>query len=307
MPHDDPILAQATDWAVRVGDPAFDDWDAFTVWLAQSPAHGEAYDRVSAAVAEAAEIQMSRPVAANDEEPAQPRHNRRWFAGAIAASLAVVLAVGTWQLRHDRYTLATAPGELRTVALADGGRIDLEGGTRLVLDHNDARFASLEVGQALFTVRHDADHPYTVQLGEDEIVDVGTVFDARRDKTSASVAVAEGAVMLNPDDQGVHLNAGEMVVRQASTNRYVVSQVPVDQVGEWREGRLTFRQASLSEIAERLTRATGVTYSAAAGSAAAAFSGSVVVAPLRDDPRALGPLLGVKVTPAGNRWVIGTP
>jgi transmembrane sensor len=304
MPHDDPILAQATDWAVRVGDPAFDDWDAFTAWLARDSVHAEAYDRVSTAVAEAAEIEKNRPVAANDEEPA-PRASRRWYAGAIAACLAVVLAIGTWQFRHDRYTLATAPGELRTVTLADGGKIDLEGGTRLVLDHNDARFASLEEGQALFTVRHDPTHPYTVKLGDDEIVDVGTVFDVRRDKTSASVAVAEGAVMLNPDDQGVHLNAGEMVVRQASTNRYVVSQVPVDQVGEWREGRLTFRQASLSEIAERLTRATGVTYSAAAGNAAA-FSGSVVVAPLRDDPRALGPLLGVEVTPAGNRWVIGS-
>jgi transmembrane sensor len=306
MPHDDTILAQATDWAVRAGDSAFEDWDAFTSWLAESPAHAEAYDRVAAAVAEAAGLESTRALPANDEELPQRRQGRRWFGGAIAASLAVVLALGFWQFRDDRYTVVTAPGELRSVALADGGRIDLEGGTRLVLDHNDARFASLEEGQALFTIRHEPGQPFNVKLGDDEIVDVGTVFDVRRDRNSASVAVAEGSVVLNPDDQSVHLKAGEMVVRDGKSARYVVSQVPVEQVGEWREGRLTFRQASLGEIAERLTRATGVSYTAAPGNAGDTFSGSVVVAPLRSDPAALGPLLGVKLTRSGQGWVIGT-
>jgi transmembrane sensor len=307
MPHDDPILAQATDWAVRVGDPAFDDWDAFTQWLAESPAHAEAYDRIVASVGDAAELVKGYAVPANDEAPARPHPRRRWFAGAIAASLAAVLAIGFWQLRHDRYTIETAPGQSRTVVLADGGRIDLAGGTQIVLDHRDARFASLEQGQALFSIRHDSNDPFDLKLGDDHVVDVGTVFDVRRDKASMSVAVAEGAVVVSPDDANVRLNAGYMVVRRAASNNYVVSQVPLDQVGEWRVGRLTFRQASLGEVADRLTRATGVSYTAAPGSAAQVFSGSVLVAPLRSDPRALGPLLGIKVTPAGNGWLIGSP
>jgi transmembrane sensor len=307
MPHDDPTLAQAADWAVRAGDPAFDEWDAFTAWLAESPAHAEAYDRVAAAVADAAELTNTAPVPANDEPLPLPQHRRRWYAGAIAASLAVVLAAGYWQLRDDRYTVATAPGQTRTVALGGGGRIDLAGGTRLVLDHRDARFASLEEGQALFTIRHDPDHPFDLKLGDDSVVDVGTVFDVRRDKESTSVAVAEGAVVVSPDDANVRLKAGDMVVRRAATANYVVSRIPVDQVGEWREGRLTFHEATLGEIADRLTRATGVSYAAAPGSAAQPYSGSVLVAPLRSDPRSLGPLLGIEVAPAGNGWLIGTP
>lgn len=31
-------------WAVRVGDPAFDDWDALTRWLEADPAHLAAYE-----------------------------------------------------------------------------------------------------------------------------------------------------------------------------------------------------------------------------------------------------------------------
>ena len=38
------ITEAARLWAVRVGDPAFDDWDALTRWLEENPAHLEAYE-----------------------------------------------------------------------------------------------------------------------------------------------------------------------------------------------------------------------------------------------------------------------
>lgn len=307
MPHDDPILDQAAAWAVRVGDPAFADWEAFTSWLAESPAHAAAYDHVAAAVADAAEAERSQPIPANDEPALPVRHTRRWFGGALAASLAAVLAIGFWQVRDQRYTVETAPGELRTLALEGGGTIDLAGGTRVVLDKGDPRFASLENGQALFTVRHDAAHPFSLKLGDDTVVDVGTVFDVRRDKSGMSIAVSEGAVAFNPDAQNVRLGSGDALARRAGRDGLIVARIPLDQVGEWREGRLTFRQASLAEIAERLSRATGVAYSAAPHSAGAFYSGSVLVAPLRSDPQSLGPLLGVRVRPAGKGWVIEAP
>jgi transmembrane sensor len=307
MPHDDSVREQAAEWAVRVGDPAFADWDGFTGWLTESPEHAEAYDRVAAAVADAVEAERTAPVPANDE-PMQPaRHTRRWFGGAIAALLVGVLAIGFWQTRDRRYTVATAAGQVRTVALADGGSVDLAGGTRLVLDRGDARFASLDEGQALFSIRHDAAHPFSLKLGDDTVVDAGTVFDVRRDSAGMSVAVSEGSVVFNPENQKVRLGSGEMIARGEHSDRYVVSRVPVEQVGEWREGRITFRQASLAEIADRLSRASGIAYSAGRGGAVRVYSGSVLVAPLRGEPQSLGPLLGVKVAPAGKGWVIEAP
>jgi len=302
MPHDDPIREQAVAWAVRTGDPGFADWEAFTAWLEQDPAHAEAYDRVTAAVADAAAGLAALPPAANDEAPAFPRVRRSWLAGALAASLAALLAIGVWQVSSDRYTMETAPGEIRTFALADGGEIALSGGTRLELDRDDPRFARLEQGQALFTIRHDAADPFRLEVGDDTLVDAGTVFDVRRSAAAMSVAVSEGAVVFNPYAQNVRLGPGDML---ATTNgSYTVRKVPLGQVGEWREGRITFQDASLAEIAADLTRATGISYTAGAGAATRTYSGSIVVMPLRDDPRALGPLLGVGVRPAGDGWVI---
>ncbi len=33
MQVDDTIREQAASWAAATGDPAFEDWDAFTLWL----------------------------------------------------------------------------------------------------------------------------------------------------------------------------------------------------------------------------------------------------------------------------------
>lgn len=302
MSRDNTLREQASEWAVRVGDPSFDDWEAFTRWLSEDPAHARAYDRIAGAVADAAEAESRGPIANAPSAP--PRIGRRaWIGGAIAASLAAVLAVGLWQFDDDRYVIETAPGEMRTMALGDGDRAALGGGTRLELDRGDHRFASLDQGQALFTIRHDEAHPFKLKLGDDTVLDAGTVFDARRDGGGISVAVAEGLVVFNPGHQNVALTRGEMLSRKAGSPNVEISRIPVEQVGEWREGRITFRAASLDEIAERLSRATGVSYRAATGDPAT-YSGSILTAPLRSEPQLLGDLLGVRVSETADGWVI---
>jgi transmembrane sensor len=78
-------------------------------------------------------------------------------------------------------------------------------------------------------------------------------------------------------------------------------------VGEWREGRLTFDGAPLATVAADLTRATGLTFVAAPAVAGRTVSGSVLVAPVKADPQALGELFGVRVRRDGDRWIIDRP
>ena len=307
MPHDDTIREQAVAWAVRTGDPAFEDWDGFTAWLEQDAAHAAAYDAVSAAVAEAAEDEAERPVVANDEEPARPLHTRRWFGGALAGCLATLAVLGVWQFGSDSETFVTAPGETRLIALEDGGTIELAGDSRLVLDDENARFARLEAGQALFTIAHDEANPFVVEAGEDTLVDLGTIFDVRTGNGLLTVAVSEGAVAFNPKRQDVLLRPGDVLNSAVGSAEYTVKQLPLAQVGEWRSGRLTFQQSTLAEVATDLSRATGIAFAAAPESANRRVSGSLLVAPVNEDPRALGPLLGVTLRPEGERWVIEAP
>lgn len=302
---DDTIAQQASLWAVRTGDPAFDGWEEFTLWLEADPAHAGAYDRVVAAVDDMAALlpaEPAAPLAANDDVPPATPARRRWLGGGIAAALAVVGLVGLLAWQGRAVTYQTAPGETQLVELDNGDTILLAGDSQLELDEGDA-LARLERGRALFTLTHGGGEPLTVAVGEARMIDVGTVFDVARKPGGLSVAVSDGAVLFDPDGERVRVAPGHMLVHDTVRGTTRVDEVAAAQVGEWAQGRLTFADAPLSDVAAELTRATGIRFRAGAGPA---ISGSIVLAPVRADPRSLQALLGVPVRRSGEAWVLGT-
>jgi len=308
VPDNETIRKQALDWAVRVGDPEFEGWDEFTVWLDADPRHARAYDEVTGAIADVTARFAELPSTANDlaskgfAERAGQLTRRRWLGIAITACVGAVLMVGYWQGLSGRYSVVTVPGDTRRIALEDGSSIFLSGGTRLILDHDDPRFARLDSGQALFSVRHDAAHPFAVLAGGDRLVDAGTVFDVTFDKQNLKVEVAEGLVIFNPGKQAATIRPGEKLAARAGSSAFRIAPVDASLVGEWRSGRATFDAAPIEEIASQLSRLSGVDY--IVEGKGDTFTGSIIIAPLKEDPAALGPLLGVQVHKRGASWVI---
>jgi transmembrane sensor len=306
MMTDPTIRDAALGWAMATRAPDFADWDGFTAWLEASPAHADAYDAVQFALdeADAALAEMPQPqpepepVAANDNPPGWFASRRGWLGGAVAAALVMALTSVLW-LGPQRGALhETAPGETRLIALGDGSTVELAGGSRLAVE--GARAARLEQGQALFTIRHDDANPFVLTAGATRLVDAGTVFDVRLVGETLDVAVSEGAVIVNPQEQAIRLDPGERAVREGGVFRVAV--VDPQAVGEWRRGRISFDAASLAEIAAELTRATGLRFTST--DTATRLSGSIATDAVRADPRALEALLGVRVTRQGETWVI---
>ncbi|MFD1959228.1 FecR domain-containing protein [Novosphingobium panipatense] len=115
----------------------------------------------------------------------------------------------------------------------------------------------------MFTVKHNPAAPFKVDVADERLVDLGTVFDVRHDDEGLSVAVSEGTVQYDPEGVAVRISRGEILRREANGAAYTLTRIPEEQVGEWRAGRLTFDAASLSEVAAQLRRATGLDYVAA--------------------------------------------
>jgi transmembrane sensor len=302
MTPEQSIRDAALGWAVQTGDPAFADWDGFLAWLEADPAHGRAYDAVQAALDDAALLAPQsepEPLAANDNPPARwLSGGRAWLGGAVAAALLLFTTFILWTAPGGETLYATAPGETRMIALGDGSTVELGGGTRLAV--SGARAARLEAGQALFTIRHDDADPFVLTAGGDRLVDAGTVFDVRLAGETIDLAVAEGAVIVNPSAEALRVDAGQRAVREGG--RYRRAAIAPDAVGEWSRGRISFENASLAAIAAELTRATGIAF--ASDDTATRLSGSIATDQVRADPRALGPLLGVRVRPADEGWAI---
>ncbi|SFR83774.1 FecR family protein [Sphingomonas jatrophae] len=307
MTGQDGVEQAALDWATRTGDPAFAEWETFAAWLEADPRHAAAYHAISAEVAE-----MTEAVAALPAEPTQregtPRRPdpRRWMAGALAASLVATVGIGAWERRAQPYAVETADGTTRTIALADGSSIALNGGTKLVLDRRDTRLARLERGEALFSVRHDAARPFRVDVGQDRLVDIGTVFDVTHAPGVTRVAVGEGAVIFNPEGEKVRLDAGRAL--RSGADGVVVSDVAAHSVGGWRSGRLDYDGAPLREVAADVARALGRPITVAPDLAERPFRGTIQLDGITRDPAGLGALVGARMQRAGQGWeIVATP
>jgi transmembrane sensor len=308
MTTDPSIHDKALAWAMAMREPDFADWEGFTGWLEADPVHAAAYDAVQYALddADAVLVALPEPVAAaepapepaNDNPPGWFAGRRAWLGGAIAASLVVALTSILWFGPGGETLYQTAPGETRLIALEDGSTVELAGGSMLALE--GARAARLEQGQALFTIRHDAADPFVLTAGGERLVDAGTVFDVRLAGEALDVAVAEGAVIVDPRGEAIRLDPGERAVRQGG--RFRLAEVDTAAVGEWRKGRISFEAASLAEIAAELTRATGTRF--ASEDTTTRLSGSIAVDAVRTDPQALEPLLAVRVTRSADGWMI---
>lgn len=293
-------------WAIRVQDPSFGEWDRFTDWLESDPAHLAAYEAALDEAAWAASIYASAPRtpvigARTVHASALPVPRRRWLPMAAAV---VVLTAG-WLMygRSGAEEIVTGAGEHRTIALADGSRIILNGATRISFDPGSPRQVELAAGEALFEVHHDASDPFVVEVGDTRLVDVGTVFNVVSEGGALDLAVSHGAVDYQPGRGAIRVSAGEALSRAALKAEPVMRKVDPHAVGGWRLHQLQFDNAPLGRVAHELGRNIGVTIEAGAGSQDLHFTGTLAIegTPEQVFARA-GPLLGVRFAAQGDAW-----
>ncbi len=271
------IRDEAALWMGRARDPRFSDWDTLTDWLEADPAHNLAYEAAFAGHDLAGELGVSAPVTASVATPRRTKWVIGGGAGAIAAAAALVALVTPFSAGPALMVAETLPGEQRMVALPDGTRIALNGGSRLVFDRANSRTARLERGEAMFSVVHDENRPFTVDVGGQRLVDIGTRFDVVRGAHASEVSVAQGAVLYDPEGAAVRLDAGRVLRKKDASSLVEVADTDPASVGTWRTGRLVYRGATLTRIADDLGRLTGEPMEVAPDIAGRAFTGVIVV------------------------------
>ena len=183
---------------------------------------------------------------------------RRRASGAVA-SLAVAASVALvgmlalfWQpdrwlddLQADYYT---APGELRTVTLADGSEVQLDGNSAIDVALSDrGREVRLRRGAAFFHVSHNG-QPFVVHAGHGEVRVLGTRFDVRREATSTQVTVEEGKVAVTPQaGRAPMLLTAAQRVEYHNGDAGALETVNPQQAFGWRQGQISFRRQPLAD------------------------------------------------------------
>lgn len=320
---DRAMVEQAIAWHLRLKDADEGTWIEFAEWLNADPAHNGAYEAVvdgderllpvlERATFPAGDEHERPPEFGNDEDAlaygvgGEVVRRNPWRWGALAASIAVagLLGVQMWPNGDATYPIETSVGETRTVSLADGSEIQLNGSTKVVLDKSDTRLVEIAQGEALFAVKHDDADPFTVVAGEQRLVDIGTVFNVVRTDRQLRVGVAEGAVRYEDTARTVNLRAGDTLTADRG-GRIEISQSPVASIGSWAGDRLVYDQVPLERVADDLSRSIGISLELPPRMRSRSFSGVIQTDGDRDAVRArLEELIGEKIVADGTRWSV---
>lgn len=316
------VMDTARLWMFRVNEPGFDDWPGLTDWLEADPGHLAAYEAALDEDAWAAQltvgasrgadpaterVRSAGAFAGSPAERPRPTPWRRPFRLAFGGVAAVALvAVGTWTVMNSASSateIVTAGGEHRSIALPDGSRLNINGFSRVAYDPQRPRLVTLEYGEALFEVHHDASRPFVVITGDARLIDAGTVFNVIHEGGQLEVAVAEGAVIYDAGKEPVRLGPGDALVRAGPAAEVELRKADPASVGDWRDGILQYDDVLLGTVARDLSRALSKPVRAARGAEIMRFSGTLAVdGPAQDVIARAGPLLGVTFSEREDAW-----
>ncbi|QXI27624.1 FecR family protein [Pseudomonas vanderleydeniana] len=257
-------------WLSRLHDqPSRTDQALFSRWLQADPAHAEAYAQAQV-LWELSEVPASR--LAQEEafalqgllrEMDRPRRSplRRWSAPlAMAACLLLMIAMGAgWQPQRWLDDLGadyvSAPGQVRTVTLADRSEVTLDTDSAIAVDFSGGeRHVRLRRGSAFFSVSHTGE-PFVVDARGGEARVLGTQFEVRLQDEGARVTVLSGRVGVTPGK-----GAPQQILTANQQQAYADGTAqPLHAVDSelqlaWRQGWLNYSKSSLAEVVDDLRR-----------------------------------------------------
>lgn len=253
------IDEQARDWFIRLADADASeaDWLAFQSWIEADDAHRDAYDRVEQLWVALDAVPRS-VLPANDETPGvRHRMGPRWLYPAVGIAAAIALAAGVWpMLGLGETQVYRTTSDPRTVVLADGSRIFINRHSDVsVRLSRQRREVTLADGEAAFDVAHNASRPFVITAGDHSVRVLGTAFNVLNHDGRFSVGVERGVVAVTPAHgaTALQLTAGQRV-DQIGGRQVVKTSIDPANVSTWRRGVLVYRNASVADVGEDLSR-----------------------------------------------------
>lgn len=154
-----------------------------------------------------------------------------------------------------------SPGSRVHFTLPDHTEVWLNSGSMLEFpisfNHQERRKVKLS-GQGFFKVAHDVKHPFLVEIQGLYIQALGTSFDVSsyaEDKEISSTLEEGSIALINSRGNTVtRLFPGQKIILDKSTNKFVVKDVDTALSTSWKDGKLIFRNSSLSDVTRQLER-----------------------------------------------------
>lgn len=196
----------------------------------------------------------------------------------VAAGVILVLGLSLWGLNPENedsvainqistIEKSTPKGAKSTIKLKDGSTVVLNSESTISYSSNygDSIREITLIGEAFFEVAKNPNKPFIVKSSNVTTTALGTSFNISSypECRNVTVSLATGKVKVNQfhaDSQAMSyfLNPGEQIKYQKSTHSFLKSRNKDDEAFLWKDGILSFNQAALPQITQKLERWYGV-------------------------------------------------
>ena len=256
----------ALGWIARLRSDAASDEDrqAFALWLAEDPGHGQAMDQMLDLWDDLGVVRHIPDLNPAAQDVTAAANSPRYWSWAAALVATVILGLLLWPAQQGGRggeLFETALGEQRSVELSDRSRVMLNTATRLRVSFNDdQRVVTLLRGEAFFQVQADPQRPFHVDTGSTRITVLGTAFNVYRERDATDITVTEGVVRVTElGDTGGRAPATEIlhINQQLHADRRGLHAVATADVGgqmAWQRGELVAEEMPLPELVRQLQR-----------------------------------------------------
>ena len=273
-PQQHSITEAAAEWAVRLHAGALTEQEQAELrqWIACDSRHEAALRFAEQTWAALGEVHKDEPVhrqrpAAAPMPVGRAKRRRPWQRAAAVAMVVLVAGVGwvrgpdAWL--HMQADYVTQKGEVRTVQLADGSKVELDSDSAIRLDYDGVqRRVSLIQGSAIFDVAPmvgQENRPFVVQSAGGQARALGTRFVvAREGDSQAWVGMLEHSVEISLQTHP-KTGAADRVLKEGQAARYsqqegivALDQFDVERATSWRRGVLIFDRQPLTKVIEQL-------------------------------------------------------
>jgi transmembrane sensor len=261
--------SQAAKWFMRMQGVA-DDHPArsqFEAWMMQNPTHAHEYAAIASAWHDFDSTQQLQSLA-QAITLKNTQHKMNVVNKAASIMLMIVVSflgyVGwtEWQAQPlMQIALSSNIAEIKKQELPDGSKVTLNAKSAIdITYYRNKRVVTLKRGEAIFEVTKDANRPFVVANDIARVTVLGTRFLVNHVDHRVFVAVDHGRVKVeatNASDANAFmpmiLTNGQMAEVNPNAAPVRLKRNAADAFG-FAQGKLMFDEATLSEVAETLSR-----------------------------------------------------
>ncbi|MDR0537913.1 MAG: FecR domain-containing protein [Tannerellaceae bacterium] len=188
-----------------------------------------------------------------------------YVSAAAVIALVVALSVFMWMNKNgagavEHYSFLSGKS-VANVTLPDGTEVSLNRNSRLTYSSEYGK-KSREValnGEAYFRVVKDAANEFTVNMGENKIVVLGTSFDVNYipEENILTATLIEGSIRFKTQDQEVILKPNQHLAYNNRERQLSISVVESEIISAWKDNLIKYKSIAFAEFTCMLEKQYG--------------------------------------------------